>query len=115
MNNISKKIKELREEAGLNSKQLAEKSHLSPAYISKLESGEYETISLKTSKQLSEGLGLTLKTLLERLGFINNGEKQGSGEKMIAQSFRSEGYTAEQANKIMQYAEFLKQENKKRS
>ena len=115
MNNISEKIKELREEAGLNSKQLAKKSDLSPAYISKLEKGNYETISLQTLKQLSEGLGLTLKMLLEQLGFINNGEKQSLSAKMDTLSLRSDGYTFEEAQKIIEYAKFLKQENKKRS
>ena len=108
MNKLSKKIKELREQAGLNSRELALKSKLSPAYISKLESGEYKTLTLKTLKQLSEGLGLTLKLLLERLGFINNGEKQGSGEKMVANALRGHGFNNEQTKQIIQYAEFIK-------
>lgn len=113
MSNLSKKIKELREQAGLNSKELAAKSGLSPAYISKLESGKYETLSLKTLKQLSEGLGLTLRGLLEYFDFINKGEKPGLGEELISQALSSNGYTLEQAKQIMQYAEFLKQTNKK--
>lgn len=109
MKNISKIIKKLREDAELNSKELAEKSGLSPAYISKLEADVYDTISLKTSRQLSEGLGLTLKAFLERLGLINNGEKQG----LSVGAFRSDGYTKKQAEQIMQYAEYIKQKNKK--
>ena len=111
---ISKKIKELREQAGLSPRDLATRSGLSPAYISKLESGEYETFSLKTLKQLSEGLKLTLKTLLESLGFINNDQKQNLGEEMIACSFRSNGYTAKEADKIMEYAKFIKGQTDKK-
>lgn len=113
MKDISKKIKKLREQAGMNSKELAEKSGLSPAYISKLEKGDYETISLKTSKQLSKGLGLTLKQLLEGLGLLKNGEKRKPNKEDIKQKFRSNGYTKEQAEQIMQYAEYIKQKNKK--
>lgn len=110
---MPKKIKELREQAGLNSKQLAKRSGLSPAYISKLEKGKYETISLQTSKQLSEGLGITLKMLLEQLGFIKNDKEQNSDAKMNDLSLRSDGYTFEEAQKIIEYAKFLKQQNKK--
>jgi hypothetical protein len=70
-------------------------------------------LSLKTAKQLSEGLGLTVKQLLERLGLINNGEKPEAGEKMINHALSSSGYTAEQAKQIIEYAEYLKQKNKK--
>jgi len=112
MKTLSEKIKELREQNGLNSKELAIKSGLSPAYISKLEAGEYGTLSLETSKKLSDGFGMTLKQLLEYLGFINNGEQSPSLD-MINHALRSNGYTNDQAAKIMQYAEFLKQTNKK--
>ncbi len=111
MKNLSKIIKELREQAGLNSKELAEKSNLSPAYISKLEAGTYDTISLKTSKQLSNGLGLTLKAFLESLGLINKDEQLG--ENAILNHFRSDGYTKQEAEEIMQYAEYVKHKNKK--
>lgn len=113
MNDLSKKIKKLRQESGLNSKDLAFKAGLSPAYISKLEAGEYETLTLKTLKQLSEGFGLTLKNLLEYLELINNNAKQSPSSEMITHALRSNGYTTEQSAKVLQYAEFLKQTYKK--
>jgi transcriptional regulator with XRE-family HTH domain len=111
MNKISEIIKELREERKFSSKELAEKSGLSPAYISKLEKGNYDTISLKTSQQLSVGLGLTLKQLLEHFGLLD--DEDGRGDNGVVNRFRSDGYTKKEAEEIMRFAEYVKQKNKK--
>jgi XRE family aerobic/anaerobic benzoate catabolism transcriptional regulator len=107
MPNIANKIKKLRESAGLSSKDLAENSGLSPAYISKIESGSTLSISLTTSKKIAYGLGLSLKDFLSELGFINNTERPSF--EMITNAFRSKGYTPEQVQQIIKYAEFIKE------
>ncbi|MFA4941884.1 MAG: helix-turn-helix transcriptional regulator [Patescibacteria group bacterium] len=101
-------IKELREKIGLSSKELAEKSGLSPAYISKIENGDSISISLKTSKQLADGLGITLKDFLESIGLLDKKEKPSF--KMITESLRSNGYSPKETELITTYAKFIKKE-----
>lgn len=107
MKNLHLKIKELRDKANLTAKDLAEKAELSPAYISKLESGEYKTLSLKTCKQLAGGLSISLREFLEALDFLNNKEQPSFG--MITNAFRSIGYTPEQVGSIISYAKWIKE------
>lgn len=106
MENIARIVKELREMAGLSPTELASKSGLSPAYISKLESGEYKSISLKTSKSLAEGLSLTLRDFLTALGMLE--DKERPSLHMINHALRSNGYDSEQVTQIIKYAEFIK-------
>lgn len=113
MPNYAKQIKKIREQIGLTPTKLADNSGLSLAYISKLESGVYKSLSLKTCKQLANGLGLTLKSFLESMNIIDNNKKQ-SGQEMIANAFRSNGYSNEQIDNLMAYAEFIKKQGKGR-
>lgn len=108
MASIPEKIKELREEAGMTLTQLAERSGLSLAYISKLESGGYQDLSLTSSKSLSKGLGLTLKDFLQRMGFLDNNRERPS-LKLLAEALRSNGYSNELAEKVISYARFIKE------
>jgi transcriptional regulator with XRE-family HTH domain len=110
--NIAQKVRQLRESVKLTPSQLAEKSELTPAYISKLESGEYGTLTLKTSKLLANGLGLTLKSFLEEMGFLENEDRPSF--KMINTALRSNGFTPEQVDKITDYAKLFKQAEAKR-
>jgi len=107
---IAKTIKKLRSQMGLTAAQLAEKSGLSAGYISKLESGEYETLTLTTSKSLADGLGLTLKSFLEALGFLQDRERPSFN--LVTSALRSNGYGPEEIKKIAEYAELLKQAHK---
>lgn len=111
MTNLSKKIKEMREEAEMSPSQLAEKSGLSSAYISKLEDGSYKSLTLRSSKALADGLSLTLKDFLERLGLLTNNERP-SFQILISQALRGNGYTDKQAEEVLRYAEILKRMGK---
>ena len=112
MTNLSKKIKEMREEAEMSPSQLAEKSGLSSAYISKLEDGKtYKSLTLRSSKALADGLSLTLKDFLDRLGFLTNNERP-SFQMLISQALRGNGYTDKQADEVLRYAQILKQMGK---
>ena len=107
--NIStgQKIKELRKKAGLSSAGLAQKAELSPAYISKLEGGEYKSMSLKTSKHLADGFGLSLKAFLETTGFLEQ-SKQSLSFQSVVDALRSNGFSDNQVQDIRQYAQFIK-------
>lgn len=106
-------MKNLRVKAGLSPAKLAERSELSSAYISKLESGHYKTITLATSRALAVGLGLTLKDFLEKIGFLENQDKynplnQNSANQLIASALRGNGFTEQQAREIVEYAKYVK-------
>lgn len=104
---IAKRMRKLREMAGLTATQLAERSNLSLAYISKLEGGEYKSLSLTSCKSLAEGLGLALRDFLESVGFLDNNPTSPSFQ-LLTHALRKSGYTTEQAATVVKYAEFIK-------
>jgi len=99
---VSKK----RNEAGLTSKELAERSGLSPAYISRLEKGDFPSPSLPSVKALADGLGLTLQAFLQEAGLLNN--KERPSYKLITQSLRHMGYSDQEAEDVIRYARYVK-------
>ncbi len=105
---IAQFIAEKREQAGLSARELAERSGLSPAYISRLENGEYKSLSLPTVKALADGLGLTLRAFLEEAGLLNNEERPSY--KLITQSLRHLGYSDKEAEDVIRYARYLKEQ-----
>ncbi len=107
MSDIAQKIKKLREEAGLTLTELARQAELSLAYISKLENGEYQDLSLTSSKSLAKGLGLSLKSFLDRMGFLDNNHERPSLQ-LLAQALRTNGYSNKQAEAVIEYARYIK-------
>lgn len=93
--------------SGLTATQLAERSGLSLAYISKLEGGEFKSLSLTSCKALAEGLGLALRDFLEGVGFLDNNPESPSFQ-LLTNALRKSGYTTEQAATVVKYAEFIK-------
>jgi transcriptional regulator with XRE-family HTH domain len=108
LTNLAHLIASKRKEAGLTSKQLAERSGLSPAYISRLEKGDYPSPSLPSIKALADGLGLTLQAFLQEAGLLNNAERPSY--KLITQSLRHMGYSDEQAEDVVRYARYVKEQ-----
>lgn len=102
---LSSGIKKLREDAGLTATDLAEKSSLSQAYISKLESGQNENLTLKTSKLLAEALGLSLRNFLEKIGYADERSSRPSWE-LVSQALRGNGCSVEMAKEIVNYARY---------
>ncbi len=107
MSTISKQLKRLREEAELSQHQLAATSGVSVGFISKLEADKYRTVSLDKCQQLAKGLGITLKDFLAALGFLD--ESKAPSVKMELQyALRGSGYTPTQAKQVIEYAQFIK-------
>ncbi|OGY31050.1 MAG: hypothetical protein A3C02_04465 [Candidatus Andersenbacteria bacterium RIFCSPHIGHO2_02_FULL_45_11] len=107
MSNISSTIKYLREQAELSQNQLARQSDVSVGFISKLEAGQYKTVSLDKCQQLAKGLGLTLKDLLDSLGFLENSSTP-SASHALQHALRGSGYNATEVKKVIDFAEYLK-------
>lgn len=107
MSKISLQLKRLREEAELSQHQLANKSGVSVGFISKLEAGQYRTVSLDKCQQLAKGLGLTLKDFLASLGFLEDAGMPNAA-LVLQNALRGSGYTTSQAKKVIEYAQFIK-------
>ncbi len=108
MENLAQKIKKIRKEADLSMADLSKRTGLSEAYLSKLEKGEYKSLSLRTCKTLADGLSLSLREFLEKVGFLELSKSRPSFQ-MISQAFRSQGYSVDEAERVMDYAKFIKQ------
>jgi len=80
MQSIPQKIRELRQRADLTQNALAERSGVSPAFIYKLEAGEYDTLSIETCRQLAKGLGLGLRPFLDAAGLLDDEEAAAAQE-----------------------------------
>ena len=106
MISIQEKIKSLRAKVNLTPAELAKNSELDPSYISKLESGELSSLSLKVSKALSKGFNLTLKDFMDEMGFFDDTTKPSY--QLITSALRRNGYTPEQAKEIITYARYIK-------
>lgn len=113
MNTLASKIIKLRREAGISSKELAERSGMSTASISKIENGRQVNLSLITSRQIADGLNLTLKDFLDKIGFLEEHE-QLPAFRLIGQALRGDGFSQEMVEEILGYAEYLKEKNRKK-
>ncbi len=110
ISHIAQFIASKRKEAGLTSKELAERAKLSPAYISRVENGDYKKLTLPTAKALADGLGLSLHAFLQGVGLLNNEERPSY--KLITQSLRHMGYSDVEAEDVIRYARYVKSANK---
>ena len=107
---IADKIRFLRTEAGLSLTEFQEKAGLSLAYLSKLESGKYSNnLSLPSASALAKGLGLSLKDFLSKIGYPEDNGNRPSIE-LIKQALRGNGYSDQEATKIIEYARFIKKQ-----
>lgn len=109
--NIASPVRNIRESLGISPAELAAKSGLSQAYISKLEDGQYQSPSLKTCRALAVGLGMTLRDFLDKIGVLDNSHNT-TAPQLIGSALRSNGYNEEQVNMLLAYAEFLKKNTK---
>lgn len=109
MKNLKQEVKKLREEAGLSPTELSERSELSLGFIIKLEGGEYNSLKLSTCKALANGLGLTLRDFLDKIGFLDEKKEEPDFKQVIRNALRTNGYNIKQANDILNYAEFKRQ------
>lgn len=110
-NNLPGAVRSIRESLGISPSELATKSGLSQAYISKLEDGQYQSPSLKTCRALAVGLGMTLRDFLEKIGVLDNSHNS-TGSQLIGSALRSNGYSEDQVKMLLEYADFIKRNTK---
>jgi transcriptional regulator with XRE-family HTH domain len=105
-------LRELRQAAGLSQNALAEKAEVSPAFIYKLEAGEYTTLSIDKSRQLAKGLGLSFRDFLEAAGLLEDSSTPQTNLALSA-ALRQKKLTPSQVKQLISLAEIMEKSNKK--
>lgn len=67
---LGKRIRELRLAAQLSQRGLAERAHISPSYVSKLETGARPNVSVDIIRSIARALNYPLETLLREAGIL---------------------------------------------
>lgn len=113
MKNLDTKLKELRLEAGLSQQELARRSGISVAFISKLESGTYSSLGLDKCHQLSVGLGLTLRDFLEGIGLLEDTSTPKTVESLMYALRKEKNLTRQQVKQAIEFVDFMSMQNQK--
>lgn len=108
MPKIGQKLKELRQQSGLSQNALAERAGLSPAFIYKLEAGEYNTLSIDKSRDLAQGLGMTFRDFLEFVGFLEDTSTPKT-DLALASALRKRKLSEAQVQKVVSFIEFIEE------
>ncbi|MCR4278983.1 MAG: helix-turn-helix domain-containing protein [bacterium] len=111
MRSLAKNLKELREKADLSQNALAERADVSPAFIYKLEAGEYNTLSIDKSRGLAKGLGMTFRDFLEAVGMLDDSATPNA-DLALASALRKRKFTDGQVQKVVSYVEFVEKGGK---
>ena len=69
MQELTKYLQSLRPAGKPSLRDIAERSGLSHAFLSKLEAGQYQTVGMETLRAVAEGYGVPIEKLLEVAGF----------------------------------------------
>lgn len=64
---VAKAVRELREEAKLSQKELAQRAGISASWLSRIESGDYDP-TWSSMRKVAKGLGVSMETLAEISG-----------------------------------------------
>ena len=63
---LEEKVRQLREQRGMNQKQLADASNITQATISRIESGQVKELKSEALKRLASALGVTVDYLVDK-------------------------------------------------
>ena len=103
---IGTHIRKLRNNAELSQNILAERANVSPAFIYKLEAGEYGTLSIDKSRQLAKGLGMTFRDFLEAVGLLDD-TSTPKADLALQSALRKRGLNDGQVKKIISFVDFI--------
>lgn len=99
-------IRKLRNSAELSQNTLAERANVSPAFIYKLEAGEYGTLSIDKSRQLAKGLGMTFRDFLEAVGLLED-TSTPKADLALTSALRKRGLNEGQVKKVVSFVDFI--------
>lgn len=110
MSSLGKNIRKLRVSAELSQNSLAERANVSPAFVYKLEAGEYGTLSIDKSRQLAQGLGMTFRDFLEAIGLLDD-TSTPKADLALTSALRKRGLNEGQVKKIVSFVDFIQIDN----
>ena len=99
-------IRKLRTNAELSQNTLAERANVSPAFIYKLEAGEYGTLSIDKSRQLAKGRGMTFRDFLEAVGLLDD-TSTPKADLVLQSALRKRGLNEGQVKKVVSFVDFI--------
>ena len=111
MKEIHKRIKAIRLGVGMTQSDLAKRAGVSIGYISKLDAGVYNTLSVDKSQQLAKGFGLTFKDFLEKLGLLEGNPSTPNANSSLSLALRQRDFSDEQIQKVISYVDFIDAES----
>ena len=114
MKKLPTRLRELRENAGLSLHALAERADVSAAFIYKLESGEYSTLSIEKSRALAHGLGMTFRDFLEAVDLLDNSATPNA-DMALASALRKRKLTTSQIGTVVSLVNVLSKDTQKAS
>lgn len=103
-------IKYQRDKRKLTITELAERSRLTSAYISRLEQGDYESPSLEAIEQLAKALRMPLQAMLNKSGALNEPIELPDLAYYLHEKFQ---FPPEAIEDIELFIEFVKKKHQK--
>jgi transcriptional regulator with XRE-family HTH domain len=104
-------LKKFREEKQLGVNQLALKSGVSAAQISRFENGKRKTPHVDTAKKLAKALSIPLPLLIDETIPYDEWDYD-ENQRRVANQIKD--MTEEEITDVLEYIAFVKQKNKKR-
>ncbi|OTN76423.1 hypothetical protein A5886_001500 [Enterococcus sp. 8G7_MSG3316] len=104
-------LKKFREEKQLGVNQLALKSGVSAAQISRFENGKRKTAHIETAKKLADALSVPLALLIGEPVYYSSDELNEKQQKIV--SMVDESMSEEEVADILDYIDFIKLKRKK--
>lgn len=110
-------LKLARKEKDLSLRAVEEETGISNAYLSQLERGVASSPSPAYLKKLSDCYGCTYESLMRLAGYIKDARstKPKDIEEEVEIALMATGLSAEQVLKVMEYAQYVRHEERKRA
>lgn len=112
MQKLARVLRHLRESANISRDALAERADVSPAFIYKLETGVYSTLSIDKSRDIAKGLGLTFRDFLDAAGLLED-TATPNADAALATALRKRKLSDGQIKEVISFVEFKEKESKK--
>lgn len=83
---LGHRIRELRQAAQLSQRDLADRAHISPSYVSKLETGARPNVSVDIVRSLARALNYPLESLLREAGVLPPPSGDEEKDRLISEA-----------------------------
>jgi transcriptional regulator with XRE-family HTH domain len=106
---LGRVIKSKREMRSLSVARVAKQAEVSPAYLSKLESGIVKKPSPNVLHRLAKALSISYVDLMRFAGYVVPSDKFGRAGTGLSTALLSENLTDEETEQLIAYLKFIRQ------